>query len=50
VLNLNKIVDFSQVKYYLLKNSLAVKRGATLFKMESVKKSCEIKGADKKWL
>ena len=29
---------------YLLKNSLAVKKGAALFKMASVKKNCEIKG------
>ena len=28
----------------LLKNSLAVKKGAALFKMASVKKSCQIKG------
>jgi len=28
----------------LLKNSLAVKKGAALFKMDIVKKSCEIKG------
>ena len=28
---------------YLLKNSLAVKKGVALFKMASVKKSCEIK-------
>jgi len=32
--------------YYRLKNSLAVKKGAALFKMASVKKSCEIKGGD----
>jgi len=30
----------------LLKNSLAVKKNAALFKMTSVKKSCEIKGGD----
>jgi len=28
----------------LLKNSLALKKGAALFKMASVKKNCEIKG------
>jgi len=39
-----------QVHIYLLKNSLAVKKGAALFKIASVKKSCEIKGMTKKWL
>jgi len=32
------------VVLYLLKNSLAVKKGVALFKMACVKKSCEIKG------
>jgi len=31
-------------------NSLAVKKGAALFKMTSVKKNREIKGVAKKWL
>ena len=35
--------------YYLLKNSLAVKKGAALFKMASVKKVVKSKGAAKKW-
>ena len=34
----------------LLKNGLAVKKSAALFKIASVKKSCEIKGVAKKWL
>ena len=32
------------------KNSLAIKKGAALFKMASVKKSCKIKGKAKNWL
>jgi len=35
---------------HLLKNSLAVKKGAALFKMASVKKVVKSKGAAKKWL
>ena len=35
---------------YLLKNSVAVKKGAALFKMASVKKVVKSKGAAKKWL
>jgi len=35
---------------YLLKNSLAVKKGAALFKMASMKKVVKSKGAAKKWL
>ena len=35
---------------YLLKNSLAVKKSAALFKMASVKKVVKSKGAAKKWL
>ena len=38
------------VYIYLLKNSLAVKKGAALFKMASVKKVVKSKGAAKKWL
>ena len=34
----------------LLKNSQAVKKGAALCKMASMKKSCEIQVAAKKWL
>ena len=34
----------NKIIYYLLNNSLAVKKGAALFKLASVKKSCEIKG------
>jgi len=34
----------------LLKNSLAVKKGAALFKMASVKKVVKSKGVAKKWL
>jgi len=37
-------------QYNPLKNSLAVKKGATLFKNGQCKKSCEIKGVAKKWL
>jgi len=37
-------------QFYLFKNSLAVKKGAALFKMASVKKVMELKGAAKKWL
>ena len=37
-------------KINLLKNSLAVKKGAALFKMASVKKVVKSKGAAKKWL
>ena len=35
--------------YDLLKNSPAVKKGAALFKMASVKKVVKSKGAAKKW-
>ena len=35
---------------YLLKNSMAVKKGAAQFKMASVKKFVKSKGAAKKWL
>ena len=34
----------------LLKNRLAVKKGAALFKMASVKKVVKSKGAAKRWL
>ena len=34
----------------VLKNSLAVKEGAALFKMASVKKVVKPKGTAKKWL
>jgi len=35
--------------YYLLKNSLAAKKDATLFKIASVQKAVKSKGATKKW-
>ena len=35
-------------KWYLLKNSLAVKKGAALFKMASVKKVVKSEGVAKK--
>jgi len=34
--------------YYLLKNNLAVKKGAAIFKMANVKKVVKLKGVAKK--
>jgi len=47
---LQSIDNLNRCYFNPLKNRLAVKKGAAQFKNGQCEKSCEIKGAAKKWL
>jgi len=49
-IQVNFVLIPSEARIFPLKNSLAVKKGVALFKNGQREKSCEIKGAAKKWL